>query len=374
MAEETPAKKAGPTDTEAPPESTPEPPSEPAAEDQGENLEPPSEPATEKQGPDLPRGFVLKRVVRGFSAHKGTDLAAALTYYAVLAVFPATIALASVPALVGQEADPTAAILDVVDDVAPALVEDLRGPIEQLAQVPAAGLGLLIGLLGALWVASGYVGAFGRSLNQIYGVEEGRPFWKLRPAMLLVTLATVVLVALAVVLLVMTGPLARAVGDAIGLGDVAVTVWDIAKWPVLIVVVLMVIALLYWATPNVRHPKFRLISAGALLALVVWAVASAGFGFYVANFADYDRTYGSLAGVVVFLLWLWITNIALLFGAAFDMERERVRELRAGIPAEERLQLPPRDTRKSDKTAAKAAQDAQSAREFREHQGRRDAD
>lgn len=363
MADETrPDRDAAAPGTGVPPEETAAVP-----EERGE-------PAAVEQGPDAPRGFVLKRVVRGFSAHKGTDLAAALTYYAVLAVFPATIALASVPALVGQDADPTAAILDVVDDVAPALVEDIRGPVEQLGQVPGAGLGLLLGLIGALWAASGYVGAFGRALNQIYGVEEGRPFWKLRPVMLLVTVGTVLLAALALVLLVMTGPLARSVGEAIGLGDAAVTVWDIAKWPVLIVVVLVIIALLYYATPNVRQPKFRLISAGAVLAFVVWAVASAGFGLYVANFADYDRTYGALAGVIVFLLWLWITNIALLFGAEYDLERERVRELRAGIPADERIQLPPRDTRKSDKAASRAARDAQEARQLRERRGRQAAD
>ncbi len=317
----------------------------------------------------MPVKDVLRRVLRKFSADQCTDLAAALTYYSVLALFPAIVAVASIPALIGQEADATDAILDVVDDVAPALVDDLRGPIEQLAQVPAAGVALVIGLLGALWAASGYVGAFGRSMNRIYGVAEGRPFWKLRPVVLLVTAATVLLVALAMLMLVVTGPMARAMGDAIGVGDAAVTVWEIATWPVLVLVVMTIFAILYQATPNVRLSRWRWISAGAVLAFVVWAVASAGFGFYVANFADYDRTYGSLAGVIIFLLWLWITNLALLLGAQLDVELERVRELRAGLAAEETLRLPPKDTRASDKTAAKYADDVRQAREFRQRAG-----
>lgn len=311
------------------------------------------------------RWYVLRRTVREFIADQCVDLAAALTYYAVLALFPAIIAVASLPALIGREGQATDAILDVVNDVAPALVEDLRGPIEQLAQVPGAGLALVLGLIGALWVASGYVGGFARAMNRVYGVEEGRPFWKLRPMMIVVTVVTVVLVAVVATLLVVSGPVARSIGDAIGLGDVAVTVWEIAKWPVLVGVVLVIIAILYYASPNVRQPKFRWISPGAVVAFLVWAVASAAFGFYVANFANYDRMYGSLGGVIVFLLWLWISNLALLFGAEFDAELERGRELQAGLAAEETVQLPPRDTRASDKAATRAARDVRKARELR---------
>ena len=188
-------------------------------------------------------------------------------------------------------------------------------------------------------------------MNRIYEIDEGRPIWKLRPAMLLVTLITVVLTALVALGLVLTGPAAQAVGDAIGLGSTVVTIWNIAKWPVLLAVVVLIVALLYYATPNVKQPKFRWISVGAVVAILIWVVASAAFGFYVANFASYNKTYGSLAGVIVFLLWLWITNLALLFGAELDAELERGRELQAGMPAEEVIQLPARDTRKSDKAA-----------------------
>ena len=192
-------------------------------------------------------------------------------------------------------------------------------------------------------------------MNRIYEVEEGRPIWKLRPVMLLVTLVAVVLVALVALALVVTGPAAQAVGDAIGLGSTAVLVWNIAKWPVMLVVVVLIVALLYYATPNVKQPKFRWISVGALVAIVVWVLASAAFGFYVANFSSYNKTYGSLAGVIVFLLWLWITNLALLFGAELDAELERGRELQAGVAAEETVQLPPRDTRNERQARGQAA-------------------
>ncbi|NED98756.1 YihY/virulence factor BrkB family protein [Phytoactinopolyspora halotolerans] len=326
--------------------------------------------------PDHPReltkpsmAYIGKRTVREFSADRCTDLAAGLTYYAVLAFFPALVALVSLPALIGQEDQARQTLFDIVDDFAPAsLASDLRGPIEQVTQVPGAGLGLVFGLAGALWAASGYVGAFARAMNRVYGIEEGRPFWKLRPAMLALTIMLILLAALGVVLLVVTGPLAEAIGNSIGLGSTAVTVWDIAKWPFLVVIVLIIVALLYNWTPNVRQPKFRWISPGAIVAFLVWAIASVGFAIYIANFANYDRTYGSLAGVIVFLLWLWITNLVLLFGAEFDAELERGRELQAGIAAEETIQLPPRDTRNIEKAEKKAADDVRRARELRERQ------
>ena len=261
-------------------------------------------------------------------------------------------------------------LLQILRDVGAASAADTLEPtLTQLSSTPNAGLALVIGLAAALWSASGYVGAFGRGMNRIYEIDEGRPIWKLRPAMLLVTLVTVVLTALVALGLVLTGPAAQAVGDAIGLGSTVVTVWNIAKWPVMLAVVVLIVALLYYATPNVKQPKFRWISIGAVVAILTWVLASAAFGFYVANFASYNKTYGSLAGVIVFLLWLWITNLALLFGAELDAELERGRELQAGMPAEEVIQLPARDTRKSDKADEKERADIDRGRRLRTTHG-----
>jgi membrane protein len=228
---------------------------------------------------------------------------------------------------------------------------------------------LIIGIVGALWSASGYVGAFGRAMNRVYEIKEGRPFWKLRPLMIVITLASVILAGLVAIGLVVSGPLARAIGDAIGLGETAVTVWNIAKWPVLLLLAALVVAILYYATPNVKQPKFRWISVGAGIAIVTWVVASALFGLYVSQFSNYNKTYGSLAGVIIFLLWLWITNLALLFGAEVDAEMERGRQLQAGIAAEEDIQLPPRDTRVIDKNEAKDDRDIEQARQLRRTKG-----
>lgn len=310
--------------------------------------------------------FALKRTVKEFSNDQCTDLAAALTYYAVLSLFPAVIAAVSLLGVFGQGQQTTDELLRIVDDVAPASVaETVRGPLESLTQSSAAGLALVLGLATALWSASGYVGAFGRAMNRIYEIEEGRPFWKLRPLQLLVTLIGVALICVVAVGLVVSGPLAEAVGATLGLGSAAVTAYQILKWPVLVLIVVLIIAILYYATPNVQQPKFRWMSMGAFLALITWVVATALFAFYVTNFSSYDKTYGSLAGVIVFLLWLWISNLALLFGAEFDSETERSRQLQADLPAEEELQLPPRDTRKIDKKAAKEEQDVRQASELR---------
>ncbi len=297
---------------------------------------------------------MLRRTVREFGRDQCTDLAAALTYYAVLSLFPALLVVVSLLGVVGQGRSTVDGVLQMVEALGPAsAVDTLRAPVEQLVNAPSAGLALIVGMLGALWTASGYVGAFGRAMNRIYEIDEGRPVWKLRPLMLLVTALALVAAGATAAMLVISGPVARALGDAVGLGDTAVTVWNIAKWPVMLLLVVVIVAVLYYVTPNVAQPKFRWLSLGSLIAIGTWVAASVIFAFYVTNFGSYDRTYGSLAGAVIFLLWLWITNLALLFGAEFDAELERGRQLQAGIAAEESLQLPERDTRVSEKNDAK---------------------
>jgi len=316
--------------------------------------------------------YVARKVRREFSDDQCTDLAAALTYYGVLAIFPAVLALSAILGLVGQAEKSVETVLDVIR---PLVSEDALGTIEptllELATSKSAGWALLFGAALALWSASGYVGAFGRAMNRIYEIGEGRPFWKLRPIMLLITLLTIVLVALVLLMLVLSGPLAQSIGDQIGLGDQAVQIWNIAKWPVMVVAVMLIVALLYYATPNVKQPKFRWISVGAAVAILIWMLAAAGFAFYVANFGSYNKTYGSLAGVVVGLIFLWLTNVALLLGAEIDSELERGRQLQAGIAAETELQLPARDTRNIEKAAKKEEDDAARGRQIRQGAGKR---
>ena len=319
--------------------------------------------------------YVLRKTYHEFIDDQCTDLAAALTYYAVLAIFPAALALVSLLGVFGQAQK---SVDTVVDTLSPLVSEKMLGTIEpalrQIASSDSAGLALVIGLVIALWSASGYVGAFGRAMNRIYEIEEGRPFWKLRPVMLVLTLVAVVLAAIALLLLIVSGPLLESIGDQLGLGSAALTAWKIAKWPVLAFVVVVIVALLYYATPNVQQPKFRWISIGALVAILVWALASVGFTFYVANFSNYNKTYGSLAGVIVALLFLWITNLALLFGGELDAELERGRQLQAGIAAEEELQLPARDTRNIKKARKKRDKDVALGRSIRRQADATDAD
>ena len=303
------------------------------------------------EGPEHARkgslGQTLKRTVSEFKEDALTDSAAALTYYGVLSIFPALIALVSIVGLVFDPARITKALTDVVGEVGPAsAVETFKGPIETLTQSSGtAGVMLIVGIVAALWTASGYVGAFMRASNVIYEVEEGRSFVKIRPLQMLVTLVLVLMLALVLAAIVLTGPLADAVGSAVGLGSAAVTAWDIAKWPVLLAVVIAMIALLYFASPNAKLGGIKAILPGAAVAVVVWLIASAGFAFYVANFGSYDKTYGALGGVVIFLVWIWLTNVAILLGAELNAERERSRQLEAGVTGAEReLQLDERST------------------------------
>jgi membrane protein len=310
--------------------------------------------------------YILRRTIREFRDDDCTDLAAALTYYSVLAIFPGLLAVISTLGLFDLGGDSVKTILDILRPLVDSSTLDaVQDPLDELAKSQSAGVAFVVGLAGALWSASGYVGAFSRAMNRVYGVEEGRPFYKLRPLQLLVTLVTVALCVIGLVILLVSGPVAQAVGDEIGVGDTAVQVWNVAKWPGLAIVVILVVALLYYVTPNVRQPRFRWISAGAFVAILVWVAGSVGFAFYVGNFSSYNKTYGSVAGGVVALLWLWLTNLALLFGAELDSELERGRELQAGIPAEDTIQLPLRDESGVRKSERKRRETVAAGRDLR---------
>jgi len=314
--------------------------------------------------------YALRQTVREFTDDQCTDLAAALTYYAVLSLFPALVVVVSLLGVFGQGRRTSETILQLIGDVVPGSAADtLRQPIEQLVQAPSAGFALALGILGALWSASGYVGAFGRAMNRIYEVDEGRPVWKLRPLQLLLTGAGLVVAAAVVFMLAISGPVAETLGGYLGMGEAALTVWNIGRWPLVLVLVTFGVALLYYAGPNVRQPRFRWISVGAGVAIVIWVIASLGFGVYVSQFGSYNKTYGTLAGVIVFLLWLWITNLALLGGAEVNSELERGRELQAGIAAEHELKLPLRDATMVTKNDRKDAQDVARGRELRRDRG-----
>jgi membrane protein len=285
---------------------------------------------------------VLRRTLKEFSEDNLTDWAAALTYYGIVAIFPALIALVSILGLIGTSA--TKPLLDNLGEFAPGPAHQiLSNALDGLTQSRgSAGILFAVGLLGAIWSASGYIGAFIRASNQIWDVEEGRPIWQIVPLRLLVTVVMVILLAASAVAVVVTGPLADKVGKLIGIGGAAVTVWDIAKWPVLILVVSVMFSILYYASPNVRQPGFRLVTPGGLFAVIAWMVASAVFGLYVANFGSYNKTYGSLGAIIIFLVWLWLSNVALLLGAELNAEIARGRQIEAGQPAEREPFLPPR--------------------------------
>ena len=306
--------------------------------------------------PDQPtelrgRGWwhALKRTFKEFKEDNLTDWAAALTYYGVLAIFPALIVLVSVLGLIGESA--TQPLIDNLGAVAPGPAKEIfTNAIENLqGSQGAAGVAFVIGILAALWSASGYVAAFMRASNAIYDMEEGRPVWKTLPVRVGLTVVLLTLLAISTIAVVLTGGLAQRVGDVVGLGDTAVTVWNIAKWPVLLLVVSFMFALLYWAAPNVKQPGFRWVSPGGVIAVIGWLIASVAFAFYVGNFGSYNKTYGALAGPIVFLVWLWISNIVILLGAEFNAELERERRIEQGMRPEDKEPFAePRDTRKME--------------------------
>jgi membrane protein len=284
----------------------------------------------------------IERTVAEFREDNVTDWAAALTYYAVLSIFPALIALVAVVGLIGESI--TTPLLTNLGSFSP-------GPVRQILENALNGLArnrggagalFVVGLAGAFWAASGYVGAFIRASNVIWDVEEGRSVWKTVPLRVAITIVVLVLLAVTVLAVAVTGPAAREVGRFLGVGDTAVSVWEVAKWPMLVLAVSLMFSILFYLAPNVRQPGFHLITAGGVLAVTTWILVSALFGAFVANFGSYDRTYGSLAAMVVFLVWLWLTNIAILLGAELNAEIERGKQIEAGHPPEREPFLRPR--------------------------------
>ncbi|MFE7772686.1 YihY/virulence factor BrkB family protein [Streptomyces sp. NPDC057445] len=310
------------------------------------------DPQVERQAPDHPGDLskkswtaVLRRTVTEFRDDELVDRAAALTYYGVLALFPALLLLVSLLGVAGESAIRT--LLSNLDQLTPGAARDIIiGSVEQLRSSGSTGSILaVVGLLGALWSGSGYVAAFIRTSNAVYDVPEGRPIWKVTPLRLLLTLLLLVLACLSALIVVFTGGLAQHVGRALGIGGTALTVWSVAKWPVLLLLATTMIAILYWAAPNARGRGFRWVSPGSFVALVVWMAASAGFALFVSNFGSYNRIYGTLAGVIIFLVWLWISNLAILLGLEFDAEMSRERAIAGGHPEDEEPYVLPRDTR-----------------------------
>ena len=294
----------------------------------------------------------LKRTFTEFSEDNMTDWAAALTYYGLFSIFPALTAFVGIIGFFVDPATATQAITDIVSGLSPTAADTFAAPIENATSNPgASGIIAIAGIALALWSASGYVGAFMRASNIIYETPEGRPFIKKRPIQMLTTLVMLILAVFVVIALVLTGPVVEAVAAPLGIGSTAVTIYQYAKWPILIAIVALMFVALYYAAPNVQHPGLKSVMPGAVFALVVWILASVAFAFYVANFGSYGATYGSLGGIIAFLTWLWVTNCAVLLGAEMNAERERSREIAAGVPrAEREIQLEPRDAPKEQKT------------------------
>ncbi len=351
---------------------TANPPTEQASPPNGQSETGPAGPPAEPSGPRpkkvtaMPKSgwfAVLKRSVREFKHDDITDRAAALTYFGILALFPAMLVLVSILGLLGKST--TQKVLNNIGQIAPGGVHTfLNGVVTQVqGKAGAAGIAGIIGLLVALWSASGYVAAFMRASNAIYDVDEGRPIWKTIPVRILTTLALVIMLLIAAAIVVLTGPVANQVGSAFGIGHATVLIWDIAKWPVLAIIVSMMLTLLYKASPNVQQPAFRWISAGGIVAVIIWLIASGAFALYVSFSGSYNKTYGSLATVIVFLVWLWITNIAILLGAEFNAETQRERAILGGLPDDLEPFAELRDTRKLDAPEKRRVEKAERTRE-----------
>ena len=311
---------------------------------------------------DFPKGsilYILRRTLFRFSANGGTDMAAALTYFTVLSVFPALLAIVSLLGIFGQGEDSANAILAFLKDNAPTQMYGiLEDPIKQLTSGHGAGLVLLTGILSALWSASGYTGSFGRALNRVYGVREGRPGWMLKPINVLITAALIILAVLMILMMLLGVTVLDLIGQYVPETvdmELIKLIWLNGRWVLILLMAIGLITLLYAATPNVRRFKAWRLSAGAALALAGMGLGAFGFTLYADNFSKYNATYGLIGGVIVMLLFIWIMNNMLLFGAHLDAEIMLMRQIIAGEDDYGHLKVQPRQT--SASRAMKARQE-----------------
>lgn len=315
---------------------------------------------------DLPRPSlvaVVRRARQEFRNDHLTDLAAALTYYGVLSIVPALIVLVAVLGLLGK--DTTNQVLSQAQTIAPGSSAEFVQTLIVQAQAnrTGAGVGAVVGILVAIWSASGYVAAFMRASNVIYDIGEGRPIWKTLPIRIGVTVLAVLVMVVGAVIVVVSGPVAQQIGNLVGAGDAAVLAWNIVKWPVLLVLVSVLLAVLFWASPNARQANIKWVSPGGVIAVIVWLVISGLFALYVTHFSSYNKTYGSLAGVVIFLVWLWLTNVAILLGAEINAELDHAHAIAEGLPEEVEPFAQPRDTRKLDDEERRAVEQAKATQD-----------
>jgi membrane protein len=309
---------------------------------------------------------VYRRTIHGFITHGLADMAGSLTYFGAIAIAPSLVALMSLAAILGQGDRSANALLATIDEVAPgSAISLLRQPLRQISNSPTLGFAFVTSAVISIWATSSYIAAFGRSLNRIYEIREGRPIWKLKPRQILVALSVAALVLITLAGLVLSAPVSTAIGHSLNIGPTPLLIWSLIKWPLLVLGVVLIVAILYFEAPNIKQPKFRWMSEGAFVSVIVLVGVSLLFATYVEGFAHYDRTYRSFAGVVFILLWLWISNLTLLFGAECDAQFERAKQLEAGIPAERQIQLPLRDTEASDRATQNGSEDVRDGRSIR---------
>lgn len=317
----------------------------------------------------LPRGswrIALTRAGHGFMRHRGIDAAAALTFFTALATFPALLVLVSAFAFFDNRDAAVSDLLAIAGTVVPGdAASDLENVLRELLSLQNPGIALVAGLILLVWTVSGFATAFGRVVNTVYEVEEGRQFWSFRGRMVLVALLLIVLGTVVVAILLTTPDATESILGRRGIAPLVATVWNVGKWPLLLAVVAVYISLLYYATPNVRHTRMRWATIGSFAAIALWAVGTALFAAYIVVAGHYDTLYGSLGGLVTALLWAYLSNAALVAGAEIDAEFVRLRQLARGEAAEETVRLPLRDTSRNHTLARQRSADVAAAARIR---------
>jgi membrane protein len=309
---------------------------------------------------------IVSRTYHQVIRHRVVDAAASLTFFATLTAFPTALAVVSVLSLLDSKGDGLSDLIQIIGVISrPETAEHLEQPLRQLTSLDNPWLGFGIGVLLTLWSLSGYATAFGRAMNTVYEVEEGRRIWKFRGMMLLVTLLIMVGGAIVIAILLISPAVASAIASQMQWPSGVVWAWDLGKWPVLAATLVVMVAVLYYATPNVKTPRRRWVTVGAGFAIGIWALATLGFAIYVETIGGQNKAYGWLGGAILMLLYIFVSNFVLVVGGELDSEIVRVRQLFAGIDADDGIRLPLRDVARNFTLARWRDNDIAAARQLR---------